>query len=411
MSKAIFRFCAIAGLVLGSVAALSAQPRIVGKYGAARVQGRDVIVHVWVVVPPGLDENEVALAALREQGARPFQGDEFALNGLDWDQFSDADPLNNFVIQNYNAADEPTGVAGETALTTTHATWRDVVTSTFDFLYGGPTTRCPSLVRKCSGPQFFDGFNDVAWLKLGGNTLGVTWWGTTTDEADMALNTLFNWADDGVSDIDAQTVFLHENGHVVGLGHSVVVGSVMEAVYAGVRQTLHDDDIAGITSLYPAGCVASGEDEIGLCSDGIDNDCDSLTDCDDVADCPDCGDGVADCGEICDGADLGGVTCEDLALFSSGDLACDGAASCGAFDTGGCIACEGTETSCDDSIDNDCDGLTDCDDIACDFDLACQDDGCINPGGLGAGATCTADGECCLDKCKGGGPKGKSCKE
>ena len=53
MSKAIFRFCAIAGLVLGSVAALSAQPRVVSRYGAARVQGRDVIVHVRVVVPPG----------------------------------------------------------------------------------------------------------------------------------------------------------------------------------------------------------------------------------------------------------------------------------------------------------------------------------------------------------------------
>ena len=52
--------------------------------------------------------------------------------------------------------------------------------------------------------------------------LGVTWSGTSTDEADMALNTNFNWATDGVddADFDVQTVFLHENGHAAGLGHS-----------------------------------------------------------------------------------------------------------------------------------------------------------------------------------------------
>ncbi len=406
MNKAIFRFCAIAGLVLGSVAALSAQ-RVVSKYGAARVQGRQVIVHVWVVVPPGLDENEVALEALRGQGARPFQGDEFTTLGLVWDGPADGVSGNDEVTQYYNPTDDPTGGAGELALTTTQDTWTAVSDSAFAFSYGGTTGRCPSLVRECQGPQTFDGFNDVAWKQLGGCcTLGVTWFGTSMDEADMALNTKFNWT----NDYDPETVFLHENGHVVGLGHSDDPPAVMEAYYGGEERSLYDDDIAGITSLYPAGCVASSPDEIGLCSDGIDNDCDGLTDCDD-SECPTCLDGVADCGEICDGADLGGVTCEDLGGFSSGGLACDGAASCGAFDFGGCIACVGTETSCDDSIDNDCDGFTDCDDTDCDFDLACQDDGCINPGGLGAGETCTADGDCCLDKCKGGGPQGKSCKE
>ena len=102
MSKAIFRFCAIAGLVLGSVAALSAQ-RVVSKYGAARVQGREVIVHVWVVVPPGLDENEVALEALRGQGARPFQGDEFSTTGLVWDGPADGVSGNDEVKQYYNS--------------------------------------------------------------------------------------------------------------------------------------------------------------------------------------------------------------------------------------------------------------------------------------------------------------------
>ena len=82
----------------------------------------------------------------------------------------------------------------------------------------------------------------------------MTWFGTSTDEADMALNLNFNWFTSG-SDFDVETVFLHENGHVAGLGHSGVVGAVMEPNYGGVRRALHSDDIAGITSLYPAGTV------------------------------------------------------------------------------------------------------------------------------------------------------------
>ena len=210
----------------------------------------------------------------------------------------------------------------------------------------------------------------------------------------MALNTKFPWATDG-TDYDVETVYLHENGHVLGLGHSNVVGAVMEAYYGGVRWALLDDDIAGITSLYPAGCVASSPDEIGLCSDGIDNDCDGLTDCDD-SECPTCLDGVADCGEVCDGADLGGVTCEDLVGFSSGGLACDDAALCGAFDTGGCIACAASETECSDGIDNDCDDLTDGDDLV----------DCPAPICGGNKDTCTLPGDCCSFNCKNGTCRG-----
>jgi hypothetical protein len=89
----------------------------------------------------------------------------------------------------------------------------------------------------------------------GRTTLGVTWTDFANEETDVAVNTNFAWFDDGISGnpsgFDAETVILHEFGHVLGLGHSTVVGSVMEAVYDGVRQGLHADDIAGITFLYP----------------------------------------------------------------------------------------------------------------------------------------------------------------
>lgn len=48
-----------------------------------------------------------------------------------------------------------------------------------------------------------------------------------------------------------ETVFLHENGHVVGLGHSDITGAVREPVYAGVRRSLHPDDKEGAAYLDP----------------------------------------------------------------------------------------------------------------------------------------------------------------
>ena len=237
--------------VLGAAPALGGgKGQVVSVFG--EVPGTDLIVHAWVLVPPGADKNEAAAHALAQQGARPIDADAFSTTGLLWDQFSDSDPYNDFVTQNYNPANDPLG-NGEAILLRTHATWSTVATSTFAFKYGGQTNRCPSLVRECPGKQFGDGFHDVGWMDIKGCcTLGVTWFNTSTKEADMALNTKFSWADDGATDFDAETVTLHENGHVGGLGHSNVPGAVMEASYVEVRGGLHQDDIDGITSLYSA---------------------------------------------------------------------------------------------------------------------------------------------------------------
>ena len=248
MKKATFRLSAVIALALVSATALYAQ-RVVSAFGQAQVAGKKVLVHVSVVVPPGLDGNQVAQAALRDQGARPFQGDEFSTTGLVWDQFFNAGFADE-VIQNYNPANDPFNdpVVGET-LRKTHATWGGVGTSKFAFLDGGTTGRCPSLVRECPGPQYFDLNNDVAWLPLKGCcTLGVTWFSTSIDEADMALNTNFNW---GAGGFDAETVFLHENGHVFGAGHSDIPQAVMFPSYQGVLP-LHCDDQQVISFLYPA---------------------------------------------------------------------------------------------------------------------------------------------------------------
>jgi hypothetical protein len=256
-------------LLIGANSQLLGQAaNVVSKFGQAQVGGRDVVVHVTVVVPPGVNPNQAALDALRDQGARPFQADEFSTTGLVWDQFSDAGAGNDYVVQNYNPAGDPTG-SGSTALLNTQDTWNDVSTSKFVFDDGGETNRCPSLVKECKGPQTFDGFNDVGWLRIGGCcTLAVTWFSTSVDEADMAMNTNFSWSPQN-GGFDAETVMLHENGHALGLGHSEVLDAVMYATYQGVHPWLHSDDIDGITFLYPLdGSTGSISGTVTSSSDG-----------------------------------------------------------------------------------------------------------------------------------------------
>ncbi len=81
--------------------------------------------------------------------------------------------------------------------------------------------------------------------------MAVTWFSTSIDEADMAINTNFSWSTDGSNGYDVESVILHENGHALGLGHSANQLAVMYATYQGVHPLLDSDDIAGITFLYP----------------------------------------------------------------------------------------------------------------------------------------------------------------
>jgi hypothetical protein len=173
---------------------------------------------------------------------------EFALTGLVWDQFFNAGA--DLVQQNYNSSGAP--VSADSSLMDAQAAWTNVSTSTFAFATLGATDRCPSLVKECGQQQSFDGFNDVGWVSLSGCcTLAVTWYSTTIDEADMALNVRFPWTTGGGSGYDVQTVMTHENGHVLGLGHSTASGAIMQATYAGVQRTVGQDDARGVTFLYP----------------------------------------------------------------------------------------------------------------------------------------------------------------
>ncbi|WP_437963087.1 DUF4215 domain-containing protein [Sorangium sp. So ce260] len=94
----------------------------------------------------------------------------------------------------------------------------------------------------------------------------------------------------------------------------------------------------------------------------------------------DCGDGVAELDEACDGADLRNATCQSFG-FESGELRCS--PECTA-DTSGCAGVEG----CQDGRDNDGDGSADCSDPEC--EAACADM-CAAPVALPDPATVTGN--------------------
>ena len=244
------------------------ESRVIAVFGVKEAPAGDLIIHITAFVPAGVDERVVADAALSAQQARratpaDLQSADFTTTGLVWDQFSDTLPGNDFVTQFYNNSNDPNGVDGQTVLTNTQATWNAVSTSSFTLAFGGLTNRCPSLVDECQGLQTFDGFNDVTFLSLAGPcngvlgcTLGVTWYSTSVDEADVALNAKVGWVYDcntAGPAFDAESVLLHENGHVVGLGHSADVNAVMATPYLSTQCDLGQDDIDGISALYPTG--------------------------------------------------------------------------------------------------------------------------------------------------------------
>jgi len=189
--------------------------------------------------------------------------DEHAQNMIFWDNLVDEDTSNDTISVEYSHLSTPSylvqsevfeAVAGATQ------TWASAQGTNVVFSLSEGHDRCPSLIAECPGERKFDGHNDIGWIGLNApGVLATTSFGTQTDEFDIALDpgeAAWN------SDIDLGTIILHELGHALGLAHSEVAGSVMEASYTGPRTSLQESDVAAISNLYPSQQAAEPELEI-----------------------------------------------------------------------------------------------------------------------------------------------------
>ncbi len=147
----------------------------------------------------------------------------------------------------------------------------------------------------------------------------------------------------------------------------------------------------------PGDCIGGSSGSTEDCSPCFKGVCDGV--CHPVKegpDCPDCSQSFYCCGDgVCAGEE-DVVNCAiDCAPPVCGDGTCDpGEDSCNCPED--CDPPPASEAgSCNDGIDNDCDTFVDCLDSDCSADPGCTS--C-----LPKAASCTADSECCSNKCRGG---------
>jgi hypothetical protein len=127
---------------------------------------------------------------------------------------------------------------------------------------------------------------------------------------------------------------------------------------------------------------------------------------------PVCGNDVAEVGEVCDGADLGGQTCGDALGCVGGVLLC--ATDCQSFDTALCSGSNGVQEA-----PEECDGLdfgtSSCSDFGCGGgNLSCNFDCTIDASSCLAcctevGQPCVKDSDCCSLDCSNGPPLSRVC--
>jgi hypothetical protein len=136
-------------------------------------------------------------------------------------------------------------------------TWTDVATSIFTFVYGGTTTSTAYGIN--------DGFNIVVFGPMG--TTGTLaenyfWFYTSSGQmidSDIKFNTDYPWAADGSpSAYDVQNVGTHEFGHSLSLDDLYKSADSEKTMYGYAsmgemkKRTLDQDDVDGITYLYPS---------------------------------------------------------------------------------------------------------------------------------------------------------------
>jgi len=134
--------------------------------------------------------------------------------------------------------------------------WTDVASSDFTFIYGGTTTSASAGTN--------DGVNIVCFGPMGltGTLAQNSFWYYPSSghiiDSDIQFNTSYIWRIDGSPGVyDVQNIGTHEFGHSLSLADLYNAVDSEKTMYgygsAGEtkRRSLHQDDIDGITYLYP----------------------------------------------------------------------------------------------------------------------------------------------------------------
>ncbi|MCC6345867.1 MAG: S-layer homology domain-containing protein [Nitrospirales bacterium] len=155
-------------------------------------------------------------------------------------------------VYSLNPSGAPAG--SEEAVTSALGTWSTIPTSSFAFTYGGTTANSSWGVRDNVNLLAFGPINETG-------VLAVNYFWFTTDgrllDSDIKFNTRVPLSTNGSSGgFDLESLALHELGHSLSLADLYGAGDTAKTMYGYLSQgsnkrSLHQDDIDGISHLYP----------------------------------------------------------------------------------------------------------------------------------------------------------------
>jgi hypothetical protein len=153
-----------------------------------------------------------------------------------------------------NAANlDLSGFSAETAVRSGADAWQQQ-SAMFRFIYTGPSSQTTNTN---------DGINLVLFRNASsGSAIATTYWwssGSRIIDADIVFwdgaFRFFSGSSGCSGGFYIEDIAVHEFGHALGLGHSTFTGATMYPSVSSCstgNRTLHADDIAGVTALYPS---------------------------------------------------------------------------------------------------------------------------------------------------------------
>ena len=200
-----------------------------------------------IVAPPDWQEVEARVQA--QAVARPAS---YVYNGYHW---PDDDPEIDFYVNLNTTQLGSDGSAADflRAISAAADTWSVVPTAAFALRHAGATAVSAAGYDRTNVVVFATG--------MPGDVGAVTnyWFRESTGEildADLTINDEFDLDATGsptVTELDLQSIVLHEFGHWLSLGHDSNPAAIMSEIIApgAVRHILDASDIDGISTIYP----------------------------------------------------------------------------------------------------------------------------------------------------------------